>query len=237
MLLKIKYFEYFKHKVFHLVEYSKINIYYHIKIITGGNMVLSELGLVVAGLALAGSGLLVVRRRIEPATVLWSLGGLVFAAVSILLAVLGTKLLEINVSSLVGSLYPAFLALGVIAAHTKWWKPLGLVYLILLAGIAIGIFTNLEVLKGASHGILHGSAGLILVLLPAYYYYRLGISRWSLAVSLGGLTISVGGIVLALASAGVPWAAEIVASALYPVLVISALLLAAGYIGSEGFKR
>lgn len=203
----------------------------------GENVALMEIILVISGLALAASGALIASKRLDATTLLWSLGGVVFAIVSILLAVGGTKVLELKYSSFVGSIYPASLALAVASARMRWWKYVAAAYIILLAGILAGITFNLEALKGASHGLLHGTAGLILVALPAYYYYKYKTSPWVLAASLGGLTISVGGVALALAAGGVEWATQLVSVALYPVLILSALLLAAGFYASEGFRR
>ncbi len=190
----------------------------------------------LSGVVLVASGLARAWSRRSAAAILWSAGGAVFAVVALLLLVKGVEVLEYKYAGVVGSLYPALLSLAVVAARSRWWRYLALIYAVLILGIALGYAWGLEALRGASHGILHSISGLILVAGPAYYYLRLGASRWALLVSLGGFVISVGGVSLALSQAGVEAATRLVSIALYPVLSLSALLLAAGFYASNGLE-
>ena len=197
--------------------------------------------LVVAGAAvLAASGPYVASRRGSwgVATLLWTLGGLVFLALSLLLAVRGLEALAMPAAPIVGSLYPVFLAAAVLAAGTRYWRHYLAFAALMLALIAAGVAAGAEGLRAAAHAGLHSVSGLILAFAPIYYGLRgVAPAPWAFLAGLGGLTISAGGVALAMASAGVELAVRLVEALLYPVLALSAVLMALGFAGSGGLGR
>ncbi len=199
-------------------------------------MGLGGLAVVVGAAVLALSGPVVAQRRgWNTTTVFWTLGSLVFLVLALLLAYMGLDALSLKAAPLVGSLYPVFLAASVLSAGTRYWRHYFAFAVAMLLLIAAGSVLGLGPLRGAAHGLLHGVSGVILAFGPVYYGVRgLAVNGWVYLVGLGGLTISAGGLGLALASVGVEVVAGIVLKLLYPVLALSALLMALGFVASDG---
>ena len=139
---------------------------------------------------------------------------------------------------IVGSLYPVFLAAAVLAAGTRYWRHYLAFAALMLALIAAGVAAGAEGLRAAAHAGLHSVSGLILAFAPIYYGLRgVAPAPWAFLAGLGGLTISAGGVALAMASAGVELAVRLVEALLYPILALSAGLMAVGFAGSGGLGR
>ena len=151
--------------------------------------------------ALVASGLIVYYRYDRLAGGLWLVGSSAFLLVSLALVVMGIDALGLEVTPLLGSVYPAFIAAAVASARGYGLHYSGFA-VAMLALIALGITTGVDALKGASHGVLHSASGLVIVLAPIYYYLKGLAGRAALLVSLGGVVISIGGLALAAIAMG-----------------------------------
>ena len=190
-----------------------------------------------AALAVAASGGYGLARGWGLHCLAWAAGGLAFTLVALLLAIRGFEALESPLAPVVGSLYPALLASSLLIAL----RPrLGLAFmgvaLALIIVIAVSQIEGLEALGGAAHGVLHTASGLTLIAAPIVAL-RMGAGRGSLLVSVGGLLVSVGGFSLAALKMGVEvLPMDVIVWILHPLLALSALLMAAGFIYSRGLS-
>ncbi|MEB3860438.1 MAG: hypothetical protein LRS43_04435 [Desulfurococcales archaeon] len=171
------------------------------------------------------------------ASALWVIAGLGFLFVSAGLAISGLEALENPLTPFIGALYPGFLASGIIAANTGYWRPYVAFVIAMLALMSIGKASGVEALMGASEGILHSVSGLVIIFMPLYYVYKKISPSISVLVSVGGLLISIGGVALASIAAGSPLLPpDLVISILHPVLFLSALTISLGLYTSRALK-
>jgi hypothetical protein len=157
--------------------------------------------------------------------VFWAVSGLAFLIISIALIVLGLNALQLPVTPYLGSIYPAFMALGLVAYRSRYWKHYLAFVILMLILIPAGSAFAVNVFQVGLHSI----SGLIIILLPVVYFVRKQANAGILLFTVGGFTIAVGGMALAAISAGKPiLPLELVVQLLHPLLFISAFLLASG---------
>jgi len=165
----------------------------------------------------------------------WLISAIAFLILSVALVTLGLDALSLPVTPYLGSIYPSFLALGIIMIRYKkgWLYYLGFILLMLIL-MAIGSAAY-PAIKTTSQIVLHSISGLIIVFLPLYYVVRKKTPSPFIITSLGGITIGIGGLALASIIAGKPLLPiDLVVQILHPILALSALLIAIG-IYSVGY--
>jgi hypothetical protein len=168
---------------------------------------------------------------------LWVVAGIGFLFVSAGLALWGLDALENPLTPFVGALYPGFMAAGIVAANTRYWRHFVAFVLAMLGLMLAGKAGGSEALMGASEGILHSASGLTIIAVPLYYVYKRLSPPAGVLVSIGGLLISVGGVALASIAAGSPiLPPDLVISILHPVLFSSAIIMALGLYASRALR-
>jgi hypothetical protein len=183
----------------------------------------------LSSLVLIGASMAGYRRKSELPYVFWIISGLAFLVISAALIAMGLDALKLSVTPYLGSIYPAFMALGLIALRYRWRYYLAFIVLMLL----LFALTSSNVFRIG----LHSVSGIVVVLLPLLYLARKQAGPNILPFTFGGITISVGGVALASITAGRPiLPLDLVIQLLHPLLFISAFLLALGVylVGEEG---
>jgi len=176
----------------------------------------------VSSLALVGVSLYGYRNKREIPYAFWAVSGLAFLIISVALVVLGLNALQLPVTPYLGSIYPAFMALGLIALRSDFWKYYlaFIVLMLLLFGLASSNVFQIG---------LHSISGLVIVFLPIVYLVKKQTNTAILLFTLGGFTIAIGGMALAAITAGKPiLPLGLVIQLLHPLLFVSAFLLALG---------
>jgi len=180
----------------------------------------------LSSLALVSASIAGYRKKRGLAYLFWLVSGLAFLLISTALLISGLAALELPITPYLGSVYPAFMALGLIAMRYSWKYYLAFIVLMLLL---FGVTSSSIFQIG-----LHSVSGLVIVLLPIAYIAKKQANVTALLFTLGGVTISVGGMALATISAGKPiLPIELVIQLLHPLLFISAFLLALGVYLTE----
>lgn len=166
------------------------------------------------------------KREIE--YVFWSIAGLAYLIIVLALVIMGLDALRLTITPLLGSIYPSFLAVGIISIAYKWWRYYFIFVILMLMLIIVATFIS-PILKGAVHGVLHTISGLIIVFLPLIYIYRKIVNIGFITATLGGITIGIGGLALAALMAGKPiLPLDLVIMLLHPLLFLSAFLFSIG---------
>lgn len=161
----------------------------------------------------------------------WIISSIGFLAVAGALVALGLVALEQPYAPYLGTIYPAFLAIGLLYRKegVDWWKYYFYFTVIMFILMAIGHGANVRGLMIGAEVLLHVISGLIIVFLPIVEFFG---GRWNvkyLVISLGGIVIGIGGMALASIVAGAPILPEkLVISLLHPILALSAFLIAIG---------
>lgn len=173
--------------------------------------------------AAAGFGY-VKKRTLE--YVFWLISGLAFFVISIALVILDLDALSLPITIYLGSIYPSFLALGLLYRKNIYWREYLGFALVLFFLIIVGDITQ-SVVKTIAQITLHSVSGLIIVLLPLYFVFIRRDSHWYLLLfSLGGLVIGIGGVALASLATQTPLLPfDLVVALLHPLLFISAFLI------------
>lgn len=160
----------------------------------------------------------------------WLISSIAFFVLSLALVVIGLKALELPYTVYLGSIYPSFLALGLLIHGKSKWRYYLYFIIIMFLLIVIGQVT-MRALKIVSQVTLHSVSGLIIVFLPLIYFV---LKKWPvkyLLFSLGGITIGIGGLALASISAGAPiLPPELVVALLHPLLFTSVILISIGIL-------
>jgi len=156
----------------------------------------------------------------------WFLSGLSFLIISIGLALLGLDALALPFTIYLGSIYPSFLALGLLFKRELHWKYYLIFIISMLFLILIGQLL-ISPLRTIAQVTLHTISGLIIVFLPIFVYLKYEEKITQLVFSIGGIVIGIGGMALASIVAGRPiLPLEVVVALLHPLLFISAFLIA-----------
>jgi hypothetical protein len=175
----------------------------------------------LSSLALVCASIFGYKRNGSLPYIFWLISGLAFLAISAALIAFGLDALQLSVTPYLGSVYPAFMALGLIALRYSWRYYLAFIVLMLL----LFAFTSSSLFRIGLHSI----SGLVVVLLPIVYLAKKEVKGSILLFTLGGITISIGGMALASISAGKPiLPIDLVIQLLHPLLFLSAFLLALG---------
>lgn len=159
----------------------------------------------------------------------WLVSSSSFFLLAIALVLLGLDALQLPITPYLGSLYPSFLALGLIMIKSRKYSVYYLLFIFLmLILISLGIIYTPS-LKTISQISLHVLSGLVIIILPIYYSFKNLLSKYAILISLGGITIGIGGMALATIIAGKPiLPPDLVVQLLHPILSLSAILLAIG---------
>ncbi len=170
-------------------------------------------------------------------SILWIIASLSFLFVALGLALQGLKALENPLTPFIGAVYPGFLAAGLIAANTNYWRQYVVFVIFMLFLMLTGKVIGMEALFASSEGVLHAVSGLLIVVLPLYYVYKRLSPASGILVSIGGLLISIGGVALATIAAGAPLLPpDLVIYILHPILFASAIVMAVGLYSSRALK-
>jgi len=160
--------------------------------------------------------------------VFWLISGISFLVIGLALAIMGLNdALAFPGTIYLGSIYPSFLAIGILFDKEEKWGRYYLIFtLIMLVLIGAGQATG-TVLKTIAQVTLHATSGLIIVFLPLLYYFKGELHEDYLFFSIGGIVIGIGGLALATLIAGKPLLPfDLVVMLLHPLLFISAFLIA-----------
>jgi len=161
--------------------------------------------------------------------IIWSISGLTFLIIAIALVAMSLDALSLPYTVYLGSIYPSFLALGLLYKKEGYWKYYLYFIILMIILIAAGQVA-LPQLKVGAQVALHAISGLIIVFLPIIeVLVRKEWHAYYLLFSLGGIVIGIGGLALASIVAGAPILPfELVVMLLHPLLFISAFLIALG---------
>jgi hypothetical protein len=157
-----------------------------------------------------------------------SLGLMVLAALSILLAAQGLEALKSPLAAPLGVLVPLLISLGVVkAAAPRYWKWYGVFVVVGLVVIAA--------LRPAVP-VIHAVAGLVIFLLPIYAVLKKAAPVHFIGVAVGGVLIGVGGLALASAIMARPiLPLELVVALLPWILLLMAVFYIYGF--AAGVRR
>ena len=164
--------------------------------------------------------------------IFYIISSLAFLIISVGLVAMGLDALELPFTIYLGTIYPTFLALGILykMEDDRYWKYFLYFVVFALVLIAIGKSANVAALSVGFQVLAHTIAGLIIVFLPLYMV--LVKKTWDssyLLFTIGGIVIGIGGLALASVVASkpiLPW--DLVVLLLHPLLFISAFLIALG---------
>ena len=184
---------------------------------------------VISGLVYLAVSILGYNKKQGIEYITWTISSLAFFLIAIALATSGLAALELPVTPYLGSIYPSFLAIGILVKkENEWWKYYLYFTVIILIIMAIGQ-SFVPTLGTGAQIFLHTISGLIIVFLPLMEVLK---GNWSvnyLAFTVGGIVIGIGGLALATIVAGAPMLPfELVVQLLHPLLFISAFLIAIG---------
>jgi len=158
----------------------------------------------------------------------WFISSIAFFIIALALVVTGLNALKLPYTVYLGSIYPSFLALGILINRKAKWKYYLYFIAIMFLLIAIGQ-ALIPSLKTISQIALHSVSGLIIVFLPLIDVLSKKRPTEYILFSIGGIVIGVGGLALATITAGAPiLPQELVIILLHPLLFISVILISIG---------
>lgn len=156
----------------------------------------------------------------------------VLLVAGLLLIILGFEVLDSPIVVMVSTIIPLCLATGLVWQHLSYYKIAYLVFAI-VGFLAIVVTRTLPIKNRLPLFVLiivHGVAGLTILLLPINVVFSGLAPSGFLLISLGGALIGVGGVLLALLKAGKPLLSrEIIFRALPALLLLMTAAFVSGF--------
>lgn len=147
----------------------------------------------------------------------------------LLLLILGFEVLDSPIVVMVSTIIPLSLATGLVWQHLSYYRITYLAFAII--GLLAIVITRTLPIKNRlplfALMIVHGIAGLTIILLPIRLVFSGLASSGFLLISVGGALIGLGGILLALLKGGKPLLSR---ETIFRVLPILLLLMTASFV-------
>jgi len=165
-------------------------------------------------------------------TIAYSVAFGVLLVAALLLLILGLDVLDLPIVVIISTIIPLSLSLGLVWQHLPNLRGLYLIFaisgfLIIVITRTINIKNKLPIIVLA---IVHGIAGLTILLLPIIQAINGFMSPGFIFVSVGGALIGLGGLLLALLKAGKPLLSrETIFRALPGLLLLMTAAFVAGF--------
>lgn len=165
-------------------------------------------------------------------TIAYTIGFGILLVASLLILILGYSTLDLPVVIIISTIIPLSLSLGLVWEHVHAWRYPYLAFTI-LGLLAIIVTRSFRIPSGIPTIVLaavHGTAGMVVFLLPSILAANGSASPWFGLVGLGGALISLVGLLLSFLKTGRPIVSrEIILNILPVIFLLMTAAIVAGF--------
>jgi uncharacterized membrane protein YjjP (DUF1212 family) len=136
----------------------------------------------------------------------YTIGFGILLIAALLFLILGYDVLDSPIVAIMSTIIPLSLSLGLVSEYLSAWQTPTLVFVVLgfLAIIITRSFPLKNLLPVIVLSIVHGIAGIIILLLPFFLVFNGSVTPWFSLVGMGGALIGLEGMLLYFQKAGKP---------------------------------